>query len=252
MPICLPLSRKGAHGVSRMLVAILVALSLQACGGGAAVEQTAASDSGGSAGSGSGGSTTVPPPSSTPTTPANTAPTISGSPSLQVQAGSAYTFSPSASDAEGDKLTFSIANKPSWAAFDTNSGKLTGAPTASDLGTFSGITISVSDGTASASLAPFAITVNDAAAKTGAATVSWTPPTTRTDGSVLDDLAGYRIRYGTSPNSLSTSVSIDTAGVTSYVIDNLASGATYYFVVVAIDSAGLESGDSTSASKTIS
>jgi hypothetical protein len=251
MPICLPLSRKGAHGASRVLIAILVALSLQACGGGAAVEQTAASDSGGSAGTGSGGSATTPPPS-TPTTPANTGPTISGAPSLQVQAGGAYTFSPSASDAEGDKLTFSIENKPNWATFDTNSGKLTGAPTASNLGTFSGITISVSDGSASASLAPFAITVNAAAAKTGVATVSWTPPTTHTDGSVLDDLAGYRIRYGTSPSSLPTTVSIDTAGVTSYVIDNLASGATYYFVVVAIDSAGLESGDSTSASKTIS
>ncbi|MDP5192020.1 Ig-like domain-containing protein, partial [Rheinheimera baltica] len=50
-------------------------------------------------------------------------------------------------------------NKPSWAAFNTTTGALTGTPVAADVGTTSGIVISVSDGTLSASLEPFNLEV---------------------------------------------------------------------------------------------
>ena len=76
-----------------------------------------------------------------------------------MQLGSLYSFTPGAIDADGDVLTFSIGNKPSWAQFDSSSGRLRGTPTAnSHVGSSSVIRISVSDGRASVSLY-FRITV---------------------------------------------------------------------------------------------
>ena len=90
----------------------------------------------------------------------NTAPVISGSPATQVTAGQSYAFSPAASDADGDRLSFSVSNKPAWASFDTASGRLSGTPGSTHVGTTSGIVISVSDGQASAAALPaFAIEV---------------------------------------------------------------------------------------------
>ena len=72
--------------------------------------------------------------------------------------------------------------------------------------------ISVSDGTASASLPAFSLAVLQVA--TGTATVSWTPPTTNTDGSALTDLAGYRVAYGRAATELDQSAAVDNAGLT--------------------------------------
>lgn len=84
----------------------------------------------------------------------------------------------------------------------------------------------------------------------GAVTLSWVPPTTNSDGSALDDLAGYRIYYGTDAGDLGTIVPVTNPGLTEYVIDNLAAG-TYYFVVRAVDYAGNQSANSNMASKTL-
>jgi hypothetical protein len=179
----------------------------------------------------------------------NAAPKISGTPSTTARVGTAYSFTPTASDANGDPLTFSITNKPSWATFSTSSGRLAGTPSAT--GTFSNILIKVSDGKTSASLAAFSIVVSAATSGgTGAATLSWTPPTRNTDGSTLTNLAGYRISYGTSASSLSQQVTLSNPGLSSYVIDNLAAG-TWYFTIKAYTSAGTESAPSTVASKSI-
>ena len=62
-------------------------------------------------------------------------------------------------DTDGDSLTFSIENRPSWAVFNEETGTLAGTPGAADVGTAEGIVISVSDGNESASLPPFSITV---------------------------------------------------------------------------------------------
>ncbi|WP_081231701.1 ExeM/NucH family extracellular endonuclease [Pseudoalteromonas luteoviolacea] len=92
----------------------------------------------------------------------NDAPVISGSPSTSVQATRNYAFTPVVIDLENDDLVFSITNKPSWAAFDTATGKLSGAPAESDVGSNDNIVISVSDGVnAPASLPAFSITVTD-------------------------------------------------------------------------------------------
>lgn len=179
----------------------------------------------------------------------NQPPTISGTPSKSVTAGSAYAFTPTAKDPEGKTLTFSITNKPSWAAFSTTTGKLSGTPTSSQTGTYSNITIKVSDGTNTATLAAFAITVSASGGSSGAATLSWTPPTRNTDGSSLTNLSGYRIYYGTSSTSLTKTISVN-AGMTTYMITDLAP-ATYYFAISAVNSSGAESTRSAVASKKV-
>lgn len=179
---------------------------------------------------------------------ANGSPTVSGTPSTSVTAGSTYSFQPSASDPEGNTLSWSIANKPSWATFSTATGKLSGTPSSSGVGTFAGIVISVSDGPNSVSLASFTITVTSAAL--GAATLSWQAPTENTDGSVLTDLAGFRVVYGTSSGALNQTIQVASPGASSYVVDQLASG-TWYFAVKAYSADGLESSQSNVVSKTI-
>ena len=179
---------------------------------------------------------------------ANQAPVISGTPATLVTAGSVYSFAPSASDPDNDPLTFTIVNRPAWALFSAATGALTGTPAAADVGTTTGIVISVSDGKVSTPLAAFSITV--VATATGSATITWNPPTTNTDGSALTDLAGYRIYWGTTQGSYPSSVVVISPGISSYVITNLVPG-TYFFVMTSLTSSGEESDYSNAASKTI-
>ena len=219
---------------------LLIALSaavLSGCGGGGD-ESTPASG-------------TAQPPTPAPLPPSgssNHAPTISGTAPPAVNAASPYSFVPTAADADGDTLAFSIQNKPAWATFNTTTGKLSGTPAAADVGTYSNVAISVSDGQASTALSAFAIAVTTVS--TGRATLSWTAPTQNTDGSTLSNLAGYRIRYGTSASSLSNTIVINNVSVTTYVVENL-SPATWYFAVTAVTSSGSESNNSNVASKQI-
>ena len=178
----------------------------------------------------------------------NTPPTISGTPSTSDLAGTAYSFTPTATDADNNPLTFSIQNMPSWATFNNVTGQLSGTPAASAAGTYSNIVISVSDGMATTSLAAFSITVTQISS--GAATVDWTPPTTNTDGSVIANLAGYKIYYGTTSTALNQSVQVANAGLASYVVSNLSSG-TWYFGVTAYTSDGTESAMSNIATKQV-
>ena len=179
---------------------------------------------------------------------ANRPPVISGTPLTSAREGQAYAFTPGSSDADGDALSFSIVNRPVWASFSSSTGRLSGTPGAGTVGTYANITIRVSDGTATTSLPAFSIEVQQASM--GSATLSWQPPTTRTDGSPLTNLAGYRIRYGTSQGSYPNVVTIANAGITSAVVQNLPQ-ATYYFVASAYDTTGAESSNSSPVSKTI-
>ena len=85
---------------------------------------------------------------------------------------------------------------------------------------------------------------------TGTALMSWTPPTENTDGSQLDDLAGYRIHYGTSPGSYNTTIDIDNPGLSSYLIEGLAN-SVWYFSMTAVNAPGIESEFLQEVSKTI-
>jgi len=183
------------------------------------------------------------------TVTATASPTITGTPTTTVKAGNAYSFTPTASSPGGGTLTFSITNMPSWASFSTMTGQLSGTPTAANVGSFANITISVSNGTASASLPSFTITVQ--AGTTGSATLSWTPPTTRTDGTPLTNLAGYNIYFGTSSGSYTTTIPVTNPGLTTYVVTDLPGGATYYFVMTAVDATGVQSAYTNVASKAI-
>lgn len=88
------------------------------------------------------------------------------------------------------------------------------------------------------------------AAYAGEATLRWTAPTQNTDGSPLTNLAGYRIYYGTSSTQLTQTIQLANAGLTTYVVRDLAPG-TWYFAVAAYNSAGVESALSNIASKVV-
>jgi len=220
------------------LLSISCAL-LSACGG----EDDPAAAS--TAPSGTNPPSTTPPSTSPPT---NSAPRITGTPNTSVLQGTGYSFAPSATDADGNALTFSVANLPAWATFNSSTGRISGTPSAANVGTYNNITISVSDGSANTSLPAFSIQV--VATATGSATLSWTPPTQNTDGSPLNNLAGYKIYWSTSASSYANSVTVANPGIATYVVSQL-TPATWYFVVTAYSATGVESGFSNAASKTI-
>ena len=85
---------------------------------------------------------------------------------------------------------------------------------------------------------------------TGSVTLSWTAPTTREDGTPLTDLAGFRIRYGRMSGIYDYEITIDNPGVLTYVVEGLKPG-TWYFVLSAFDSSGLESNFSNEVKKKV-
>ncbi len=92
-------------------------------------------------------------------------------------------LSPTAADVDtGTTLTFSIANKPSWASFNTATGALTGTPANADVGATAGIAISVSDGELSATLPAFTLTVTNV---NDAPTITGSPATTVAQGACI-------------------------------------------------------------------
>lgn len=187
---------------------------------------------------------------------------IGGRPGSFVIAGKQYAFTPSVTESQGSTVTFRIQNIPAWASFDAATGKLTGVPRAVDAGLYPGILITASDGSATAALPQFDITVSAQSAWTGGgssgggssgssggsggstsssdASLSWTAPTANTDGTPLTDLSGYRIYYGNAPDALTQQVTISNADTTQYVVSNLSPGA-WYFAVKAYNSADAES-----------
>ena len=219
-----------AVSIRAVSCAVLMLAALAGCGGGGSASSASAT-------------------ASVPTSVKSTQISLSGTPLGSVTAGQAYSFTPVLSNANS-RVAFSIQNQPSWASFSASTGTLSGTPKAADAGTYAHIVISVSSGQTTVSLPAFSISVLEAASATGSADVSWTPPTTYTDGSTLTNLAGYNIYYGTSPASLTRKVQVTTIGLTDYVIGGLTSG-TWYFAVTAYTSTGAESGLSNVASKTI-
>lgn len=205
---------------------VLVAALVGGCGGGGGKSSSNASASSG-----------------------NAAPTITGQPGTSVLAGQSYTFQPSASDANGDALTFTATNLPAWATLNASTGRVSGTPTAAQIGSYAGITIRVSDGQASTALSAFTINVTDTA--TGSATLSWVPPTQNSDGSSLSTLTGFQVWYGQSADDLSQVVNLDNPSINRYVVENLSAG-TWYFSVAAVSTGGSTSDRSNVASKTIS
>jgi hypothetical protein len=164
---------------------------------------------------------------------------IQGSPATTAAVGKAYSFQPTVPGTTGAALKFSITNTPSWAKFDASTGKLTGTPTATQVGTYKGIAISVVAGTKTATLPAFSIVVSEGNPQSNV-TLSWQPPTENADGSALVDLKGYKVHYGAASKTYSDTIQVANSGLTTYVVQNLAAGR-YYFAVTAYNAAGQES-----------
>jgi hypothetical protein len=223
------------NAVRAFLPAVALALCNGGCGG-------TGGGSGAAAESPQGGS---PPPAATVE---NRAPTIAGEASAYARTGVPYDFQPTATDADGDPLTFVAANLPPWAMLDAKTGRISGTPSADDVGAYEAIVITVSDATHTAKTAEFEITVLSAA--TGIASLQWEVPSAKVNGSPLDDLAGYHILFGRSPEDLDHSVFVDGASVTTHEITALDQGV-WYFAVAAVNANGLEGPPSTAAMKSI-
>ncbi|HEY7639427.1 MAG TPA: putative Ig domain-containing protein [Steroidobacteraceae bacterium] len=163
----------------------------------------------------------------------NNAPTIGGTPAASVTAGSAYSFTPTGSDPDQDALGYTIQNKPTWASFNTSTGRLSGTPTSSNVGTFSGIVITVSDGQATDALGPFAITVN--AAPNRAPTISGTPTTSVAAGAAYSfqpsgaDPDGDALMY-----SIQNKPSWATFSTTTGKLSGTASAGSYSGIAIAV------------------
>ncbi len=98
-------------------------------------------------------------------------------------------------------------------------------------------------------LLTIAFFLNTSVAFSGVATLSWNAPTANADGTPLNDLAGYKVYYGNSSGTYSQNISV--GNVTTYIVNNLSEGLTYYFAVTAYDTSGNESGYSNEVSKII-
>ncbi len=73
---------------------------------------------------------------------------------------------------------------------------------------------------------------------TASVTLTWSPNNEA-------DLLGYKVYYGTTSRNYSTN--IDVGNTTSYTVNGLPTGATYYFAIKAVDNAGNLSGFSNEA-----
>jgi hypothetical protein len=85
-------------------------------------------------------------------------------------------------------------------------------------------------------------------AQAAQAALSWSAPTTNTDGTPIKSLSGYKVYTGTASGSYAQNV--DVGNVTSYTNSSLKDGTTYYFAVTAYDATGNASGYSNQASYT--
>jgi hypothetical protein len=93
------------------------------------------------------------------------------------------------------------------------------------------------------------------AGRGGVLDLSWTPPTTNTDGSPAGDVAAYRVYYGTTPTPcpggtyITVPAKLGGSGqnVTTR-LTRLAVGEVYYVAVTAVSSSGAQSGCSVAAS----
>lgn len=86
---------------------------------------------------------------------------------------------------------------------------------------------------------------------TATALISWTAPSTRSDGTslALSEINSYLIKYGSSSSNLDQSVSVP-GDATSATIEGLTTG-TWYFTVQTEDTAGLLSPPSDQVTKTV-
>lgn len=80
-----------------------------------------------------------------------------------------------------------------------------------------------------------------------AVTLTWTTPTTNTDGTPLTDLAGYKVYYGTATGNYSAVLNVGNTTVAALTLPQC--GVTTYFAATAYDLGGIESSYSNEVAK---
>ena len=167
----------------------------------------------------------------------NTAPVISGTADISVEPDYAYSFIPKASDADNDPLTFSIANKPVWAAFNAQTGELSGRPSSANNGKTKGIVISVSDGTNTVALPAFDLVVKQNSAPlitgkpaksiTAGKAYNFTPTASDADKDALSFMISNLpvwAKFDTATGKLSGKPSISNVGKTQGIMIQVSDG----------------------------
>ncbi|MGD1705066.1 putative Ig domain-containing protein [Dapis sp. BLCC M229] len=79
---------------------------------------------------------------------------------LGINEQTTYSFTPVIGNLKSQNLQFAIDQKPDWATFDSNTGKLSGTPNKDDVGKKYNLIITVSDKKETINLLPFSLTVN--------------------------------------------------------------------------------------------
>ena len=173
--------------------------------------------------------------------PTNAPPTITGSPATGVKAGQEYSFRPTASDADGDALSYSIGNKPAWLTFNFATGQLLGTPSDANVGTYSNIRVTVSDGKSSATLPAFSITVSASSSVNSPPKISGSPAASVKEGIAYSftpsasDPDGQALRFGIAnmpawavfdnvTGRMSGTPDVGTAGVYSNIVISVSDG----------------------------
>jgi hypothetical protein len=80
--------------------------------------------------------------------------------------------------------------------------------------------------------------------------LNWNAPLTRTDGSPIGELSGYKVYYGVEPDDLRCVIEIGDPKAVAWTVPDLSPG-TWHFAVVSVDSGKVESKLSAVVSKKI-
>lgn len=194
---------------------------------------------------------------SAPQIPANIAPVVNAGDDLSVEQQAEVILNAAASDSDGDIYSYEwnqiggdypvTLNNAYSAQASFTAPVLVNSEQAENY--IFAITVTDDDGATHTD--NVTVTVNPAPQTSGIATLSWAAPIENTDSSELTDLAGYKVYYGESADSLDETILIEDPATTAWVLESLNANTTYYFAVTAVNSLGVESDFSEIVSKTI-
>jgi hypothetical protein len=127
-----------------------------------------------------------------PSTP-NVAPVITSTAVTQVNEGASYSYQVIATDANGNPLTYSLSNAPTWLTINSATGLISGtAPSVSANTTYISVEVTVSDGSLS-STQTFDLLVKNVIADTTAPVISIISPVDGTTYNNIIDFINFNI-----------------------------------------------------------
>ena len=151
------------------------------------------------------------------------------------------------------KITATLAGATTYATTFSSSASYSRVITLkfrADSATTLRVTYTQTAGTGTISMQAAALSQAVVSQPADTAILTWKPPALNEDGSALADLAAFKVYWGTTPGTYSQSTKISSATARSYTVSGLTKG-TWYFVVTALNSKGVESPYSNVWSKTV-